>query len=243
LSYPIILLVSADYEWQSWVDLHPGCKIEKTPYGGCFEHTVDRFQILSLQGGWGKVSAAASTQWAIDHHHPDLVLNLGTCGGLEGRIERQTILLVERTVQYDIQEQMTDPEGANQFYSCDLDLTWLGNHPLPEGTIRACMFSADRDVLPSDVRYLIEKLDARAADWESGAIAWVSRRNQKPLIILRGVSDLVGPHGGESYGKVEVFHKNTRKIMETLAGQLPRWLQVYSESRRIIFPTFDVPQQ
>jgi len=241
LSYPIVLLVSSDYEWRSWVDLHPGCAVVSTPFGGCFEHAVGRFQVLSLQGGWGKVSAAASTQWAIDHYRPDLILNLGTCGGLEGRVERQTILLVERTVQYDIQEQMTDPEAANQFYSCDLDLTWLGDRPLPEGTIRASMFSADRDVLPSDVRHLIDHLGARAADWESGAIAWVSRSNQKPLIILRGVSDLVGPYGGESYGKVEVFKKNTRKIMGKLAGELPWWLQVYDENRVITSPSAVAP--
>jgi adenosylhomocysteine nucleosidase len=93
------------------------------------------------------------------------------------------------------------------------------------------MFSADRDILPSDVEYLIENHDARAADWESGAIAWVARHNQKPLIILRGVSDLVSPHGGESYGNVAVFQRNTRKIMKILAGQLPWWLQVFNESR------------
>ena len=189
-----------------------------------------------MQGGWGKVSAAASAQWAIDHHHPDLILNLGTCGGLEGRIERHTILLVERTYQYDIQEQMTDPEEANRFYSSELDLTWLGDRLMPEGVIRTSMFSADHDILPADVEYLIEHHDARAADWESGAIAWVTRRNQKPLIILRGVSDLVSPHGGESYGKVEVFQKNTRKIMKILAGQLPWWLQVFNENRGFTSP-------
>jgi adenosylhomocysteine nucleosidase len=236
LSHTVILLVSSDYEWQAWVDIHPGCKVSNTPFGGCFEQYIDQFRILSVQGGWGKVAAAASTQWAIDHHQPDLILNLGTCGGLDGRIERQTILLVESTYQYDIQEQMTDPEDANRFYSCNLDLNWLGNRSLPEGVIRAKMFSADRDILPSDVGYLIERFDARAADWESGAIAWVSRRNQKPLIILRGVSDLVGPNGGESYGKVEVFQKKTRKIMEILAEQLPWWLHVYKESCGFTFP-------
>ncbi|MBI4639200.1 MAG: hypothetical protein HY731_00795 [Candidatus Tectomicrobia bacterium] len=35
-------------------------------------------------------------------------MNLGTCSGFEGRIEKGTIILVERTIVYDIIEQMLD---------------------------------------------------------------------------------------------------------------------------------------
>jgi nucleoside phosphorylase len=72
--------------------------------------------------------------------------------------------------------------------------------------------------------------DVRAADWESGTIAWVTKRNQTPLIILRGVTDLVNDQGGESYGNLALFQKNTRKIIEILAGQLPWWVNIYFNS-------------
>jgi len=229
----VIAILSADYEWRVWIDLHSKCQSWNTPFGSAFEHLINNIPALSMQGGWGKVSAAASTQWTIDHYHPKLIVNLGTCGGLEGRIERHTILLVESTFQYDIQEQMTDAEDARMFYSNKLDLTWLGTGVLPQGVVRSSMFSADRDILPSDVLHLIKEHDARAADWESGAIAWVADRNQTPLIILRGVSDLVNPLGGESYGNVEIFQKNTRKIIENLAGQLPWWVKTYFDNRNI----------
>jgi adenosylhomocysteine nucleosidase len=233
LSLNIVLLFSANYEWQSWIDIHKDPDLSVTPFGGVFKHVVDRHPVISMQGGWGKVSAAASTQWAIDHYHPDLIINLGTCGGLEGRINRHEIILVEKTWQYDIQEQMTDPLEANRHYSCELNLAWLGDHPIPAGVTRATMFSADRDILASDVTPLIDQYAARVADWESGAIAWVSDRNHTLLLILRGVSDLVSPKGGESYDNVALYQKNTRKIMEMLAGQLPWWLQTFVESRQI----------
>ncbi|MBN2678420.1 MAG: 5'-methylthioadenosine/S-adenosylhomocysteine nucleosidase [Anaerolineaceae bacterium] len=232
----VAVVLSADYEWQTWCSLQPEYLSSITPYGGCFEHFIETVPVLSIQGGWGKVSASASTQWIIDHYDPDLIINLGTCGGLDGQIERQTIVLVERTYQYDIQEQMTDPEDARRFYSCEMDLTWLGNRSLPTGVIRGTMFSADRDILPSDVEYLIGQHAALVADWESGAIAWVAKQNQKPLIILRGVSDIVNSSGGESYGKINVFQENTRKIMEQLAGQLPWWIQAFTTGSGITFP-------
>ena len=68
----------------------------------------------------------------IDSWKPDLLVNLGTCGGFEGRIHQGEIILVERTVIYDILEQMSDPVGAIRHYSTDLDLGWLGGRePTP----------------------------------------------------------------------------------------------------------------
>jgi adenosylhomocysteine nucleosidase len=236
LTFPFVLLLSANIEWKSWVALHPGCTISDTPYGGCFEYSVAGFQVLAMRGGWGKISAAASTQWAIDTFHPNLIINLGTCGGLGSRIQHHEIILVERTRVYDIQEQMSDPEEANRFYSSELDLGWLDNKQLPHGVIRETMFSADRDIRPEDVDHLIMHHNARVADWESGAIAWVARSNNTPILILRGVSDLVNATGGESYADESIYHTNTRKIMGALAGQLPWWLQVFDESHGVISP-------
>ena len=196
-----------------------------------------------MRGGWGKISAAASTQWAIDTYHPNLIINLGTCGGLENQIQHHEIILVEATRVYDIQEQMSDPEVANRFYSSELDLGWLENKQLPHGVIRETMFSADRDIRPEDVDHLIVQYNARVADWESGAIAWVARCNHTPILILRGVSDLVNATGGESYVDVAVYHTNTRKIMKTLAGQLPWWLQAFNENREFTSPVLDAPQR
>ena len=61
----------------------------------------------------------------IDHFKPDLLINLGTCGGFAGRIETGTIILVERTLVYDIIEQMGDGAEAIDYYASDLDLSWL----------------------------------------------------------------------------------------------------------------------
>jgi adenosylhomocysteine nucleosidase len=65
---------------------------------------------------------------------------------------------------------------------------------------------------------------AIAGDWESGAIAWVAHRNQVPVLILRGVSDVVGPGGSEAYGNLGAFEEGTRLVMKRLLDDLPSWL-------------------
>ena len=54
----------------------------------------------------------------------------------------------------------------------------------------------------------------------------MAKRNGVRLLILRGVSDLVGSEGGEAYdGGIQVFHENARKILSRLVDALPAWLE------------------
>ncbi|RPI06485.1 MAG: hypothetical protein EHM71_11735 [Zetaproteobacteria bacterium] len=70
-----------------------------------------------------------------------------------------------------------------------------------------------------------------AGDWESGAIAYVAARNRRRLLILRGVTDLVGDRGGEAYGNIEVFRRATDTVMRKLFADLPLWLDRASPAR------------
>jgi adenosylhomocysteine nucleosidase len=223
----VVVLVSANSEWRALKEILPSAAMRRSPYGEWFETTTRDTGlpagVIFMHGGWGKIAAAGSTQYAIDQWRPDLLVNLGTCGGFEGEIERGTIVLVERAVVYDIIEQMGDFDAHIAHYSTDLDLTWLGE-AYPAAVRRALLVSADRDLLSEDIPGLKKRYQAVAGDWESGAIAWVAGRNGVRLIILRGVTDLVSDSGGEAYGNIELFHTATSGIMGRLMAALPLWL-------------------
>ena len=218
-----VVIVSADQEWQVVTDHYSDQSLQKSPYGDCFETHLDGRTIIFMHGGWGKVSAAASAQYAIQNWSPVVLINLGTCGGFNGQIETGEIVLVEETLIYDIFEQMTDPQSTIEAYSVRLDLSWL-KRPFPQSVRMTRMLSADRDILTDDIPHLKQHFGAVVADWESGAIAWVARRNGVRCLILRGVSDLVGADGGEAYGKIEVFERGARHVMSNLLEALPAWL-------------------
>jgi len=63
-----------------------------------------------------------------------------------------------------------------------------------------------------------------AVDWESGAIAWVAKRNGTPLRIMRGGSDLVSLERGEAEGNGALWVENTRRVMAVLLTNLPNWM-------------------
>ena len=226
-----VVLISANIEWRAIRKLFPHDNCQTSPYGEWFTTTLARkdlqskYPIVFFHGGWGKIAAAGSTQYIIDRWKPELLVNLGTCGGFEGEIERGAILLVDRTIVYDIIEQMGDYDDHIAHYTTHIDLSWLEEN-YPQEVKRTLLVSGDRDLLVEEIPHLKSKFGAVAGDWESGAIAFVAARNKTRLLILRGVTDLVGSQSGEAYGNIQLFEVAAQNILDRLIQALPYWLQI-----------------
>jgi adenosylhomocysteine nucleosidase len=219
----VVVLISANAEWASLKTHFLLTDLQESPFGPFFKVMQANKSTILFQGGWGKISAAASTQYVIDRWHPDLIINLGTCGGLADKTKVGEIFLVEKTLVYDIYERMGDPLEAINHYSTDLDLTFL-SEPYPQPVRKGLLVSADQDIDPDLVHKLTGDYGAAAADWESGAIAWVAKRNEVPCLILRAVSDMVDPLGGEIYESDE-FENRAETMMLSLLKALPNWIR------------------
>lgn len=216
-----VVLISAIAEWQGVKPLFPESSIEQSPFGECMNVTLGRWNLELFHSGWGKIASAAMMQYVLDHHSPDLVVNLGTCGGFDGVVQQGDVILVDKTFVYDIVELMGDLD-ISTYYASSLGLSWLAEphpHPARRGTIA----SADSDLPPSKIAFLKSK-GAIAADWESAALAWVAQKNNVRLLILRAVSDMVSEEGGEAYDNIEIFNQRAKEIMKRLFEQLPDWL-------------------
>lgn len=217
----IVVLISALAEWEGFKLLYPHSKIEQSPFGESTNLTLDTWNLELFHSGWGKIASAAMMQYVIDHCSPDLILNLGTCGGFEGMVNQGDVILVEKTFVYDIVELMGDLD-ISTYYTSSLDISWL-TEPYPHPVRRGAIASADSDLPPDKIPFLKTK-GAVAADWESAAMAWVAKKNKARLLILRGVSDMVSEQGGEAYNNIEIFNQRAREIMRVLFEQLPDWL-------------------
>src|SRR5262249_48691609 len=146
-----------------------------------------------------------------------------TAGGFAGAIAKGAVVLVDRTVIYDIKEAMGDSAEAIADYSVTIDLAWL-HAPYPSAVTKTLLVSGDRDLVPGELRALPKQYGAVAGDWESGAIAYTCARNHQRVLILRGISDLVGAAGDETYGKPEAFAEGAGVVMRRLLAELPAWL-------------------
>src|SRR5262245_51694658 len=120
----IAVVISATAEWQSVRPLFPNAEVQHYLYGESFHATIDEWPVMFFHMGWGKTASAGALQYILDHVTPDLVINLGTCGGFAGTLQRGEVILVERAFIYDIVELM-DSADVTDYYATSLDLSWL----------------------------------------------------------------------------------------------------------------------
>lgn len=223
-----IILISANAEWRVVKSLFPDAQLQQSPWGEFFERDLpvgnSRERVIFFHGGWGKVAAAGSAQYYIDRWKPAYVVNIGTCGGFEGMINRNDIVLVDKAVIYDIEEAMGNAQEAINDYTTEIDLDWLGQD-YPTQVTRTLLVSGDRDLVPAQVTALHDKYHAIAGDWETGAIVYTCARNNQRVLVLRGVTDLVSQQKGEAYGNNDVFIRGTETVMKRLVADLPLWLE------------------
>jgi adenosylhomocysteine nucleosidase len=217
----IVVIISAIAEWNAVKEIFPSLEITQSPYGESSKIIINELEIKIYHSGWGKIASAGMMQHVIHQDNPDVVINLGTCGGFEGMVNQGDVVLVEKTFVYDIVELIGDLNIV-EYYASTLDLSWLTEpHPFP--TRRGLIASADSDLPPNKIAYL-KSQGAIAGDWESGALAWVANKNNARLLILRGVSDLVNEHEGEAYDNLALFEERTKDVMKKLFDQLPSWI-------------------
>ena len=217
------VIVSANMEWRAVKKYYPDEDYQKSPWGEFFYKNIEGHKVLFFHEGWGKVAAAGATQYVIDQFKPEVLINLGTCGGFEGEIDRLDIVLADKTVIYDIIEAMGDSKEAIADYTTEIDLSWLG-HKYPTKVIKTVLVSADKDLRIDEIEKLKKEYKAVAGDWETGAIAYTAARNKTKILILRGVSDLVSTQKGEAYGNFELFVQRAEKVMFKLLDELPEWV-------------------
>ena len=213
-------MISASAEWKIVRAQLTEPPLHDTPFGEWFTHRLAGQDVVFFHGGYGKVAAAGSTQYAIDRWRPALLVNLGTCGGFGGERKVGDIVLASETIIYDIIERMGDPDEAIEDFHTRLGApAWPAR--LAGRVVRAPMISADGDLDPAAIAGLAAKYHAGVGDWESGAIAWVASHNHTPVIILRGVTDLVDAPGGDpTYHAVDAWQRASVAVMASLIALL-----------------------
>lgn len=212
-----LIIISANTEWKVTRPLFASIPEHTSPYGTWFEATLGSQHVVFFHGGWGKVSAAGSAQWAIDKFHPELILNLGTVGGFGDGIVVGDVMLATETVIYDIIERMGSADEAIADYTTKLDTrAWPAR--LASKVKPARLISADQDLAADAVKALEAKYHAPAGDWESGAIAYVATHNRVRVMILRAVTDLVSAAGDVTYNNTAQWEVETTKVMRALVA-------------------------
>lgn len=220
----VVVQISARREWHS--SLSPSgsdAECYPTPMGSwvpCEVGPESALTAVAHYSGTGKVNAASATQYAIMTWRPRLLVLLGTCGSMQPSLTPPDLILVTRTLVYDITCPSSKVNQAKMAeLTTDLHPSWsFEGSPYP--VHRGPVATGDGDPTPDQGAQLRDRHQVLAVDWETGAVAKVCEWNQVPCLVLRGVSDMVAADASTQLGD---YRTNTPRVMARLWETL-RWL-------------------
>lgn len=161
---------------------------------------INNKDIVLVKCGVGKVNAARCTQILIDNFELEYVINVGTAGGLNEKIEIGDVVIAEKLVQHDFDVTAAGREkgyitDTGKYFCSDKDLIEKAQTAMKEineefnqfiGTI------ATGDIFVQDIKVkeeIIKEFNADCAEMEGAAIAQVCTLDKVPFIVIRAISD------------------------------------------------------
>lgn len=182
------------------------------------------FPVVLGRSGWGKVAAAAHTQFMIDYFEIDKILFIGVAGGLSPYIHRGDIVVATEVVQHDFDARPFFSQGeipilrlckikstqrlcetayracttlVQQFklYLNPTELTELGVQEL--AVHKGLVLTGDQIIFdPTKKTELLTLFpEALSVDMESAAIAQVCHTLGVQFAVIRIISDTADKHG------------------------------------------------
>lgn len=199
----------------------------KEIYGLNFiEGKISDKTIILVEAGVGKVNAARTTQILIDKFDIDAVINIGSAGAANDKLNIGDIVIGKKLVQHDFDiTAFGHPKGyisnAGQYFSSDRKLIEKMENAIKNlenidfniflGTI------ASGDIFCTNINMkekIKNKFNADAIEMEGAAIAQVCQLDNIPFIVIRGISD--SPNGNNEITFEQYLEKASKRCADTI---------------------------
>ncbi len=192
--------------------------------------------VIIGRSGVGKVNAACCAQIMIDLFSPDAIINTGTAGSLDNRINICDIVLCTKAVQHDFDATGFACKKVGEIpfmkvseFPADKDLLKTAERVCRSVVDSVSVFcgpvaTGDQFISSDEKKRLItNNFDALCCEMEGAAIAQTAYLNNVPFLIIRSISDKAD-HSAEmdypSFEKVAV--ENSLLLLKALIKELGR---------------------
>lgn len=174
-------------------------RIERISSVDFYSGKINGVDTVVAVAGIGKVNAAVCAQTMILKYSPDLLINVGVAGGLDGDFLIGDIAVADTVAEHDMDTTVTgDPAGFisgidRVYMDCDKNVA-----DLMEKAAKAVGLNVKRGVIASGDQFIssqeqrdkiIKDFGAIAAEMEGASIGHVCVMNGVPFGVLRAISD------------------------------------------------------
>ena len=161
---------------------------------------LNQKEYILIKSGIGKVNAARVTQVLIDKFDIEYIINVGTAGSLNDKLEIGDIVIGKELVQHDFDTTAFGDEkgyitGTGKIFKSDSRLidmykNYISEKRLEYNTIIGTIASGDIFCTEKWMKDKIRaKFNADCVEMEGAAVAQICTLNRVPFIVIRSISD------------------------------------------------------
>ncbi len=197
-----------------------------------YQGQIDNNDVVIVQSGIGKVSAALATAILIDKFHPDYVVNTGSAGGFEPSLNVGDIVVssevryhdVDVTAfGYEIGQLPANPAAyiphSTLVNAAQTSINELKNIKAMLGLITTgdTFMTKEADIAKACANFPTMV----AVEMEGAAIAHTCYQFKVPFVIVRSLSDIVGIESPTSFDKyLETASINSSQLVINILNAL-----------------------
>ena len=183
-----------------------------------YEGQIEGIDVVALACGGCKVNAAIAAQILIDTFGCNVMINGGTCGGMDHGLHVFDTVVATESAYWDVSgDILTEyhPFMKSIYFASDQKLVGLARKAADQSAQKVVFgrMMTGEIFIDQEKRAEINQIHKPlAVDMETGAIAHVCYVNQIPFIAVRTITDT-----GEESG-IDTFDQNCDKASELSAG-------------------------
>lgn len=168
----------------------------------------------------GTQAATLSTYLGISHFHPDLVISIGTAGGIPEKNAKIGDVYVSQKIFF--YGRRIPLPGYREYGLGGYTSATIDQRVDSLGFKRGYICSGDAfDENPVD-RKMVLKNNCSVREMEAASVAWVSLLMHTPMVAIKGITDIEG----RADSRVE-FQKNFDRVNVLLAEKLKQLLSLF----------------
>jgi adenosylhomocysteine nucleosidase len=160
---------------------------------------INHHSLFVFACGVGKVTAAVNTALLMKHHNVDVIINVGSAGGLSDQLAVGDVVIADRAAYYDVDltafgYQMGQLSKMPPYFEPDKNMLALIKNDrslFTEKTKLGQIVSGDTFVNNNELKSKIMSNfpGVLALDMETASIAQCAFMFKKPFLAIRGISD------------------------------------------------------
>lgn len=195
-----------------------------------YEGSIVGIPVVALYSGVCKVNAAIAAQILIDHFRVDIIINAGTAGGMDGKLELFDTVISTQMAYHDVAEDILTefhPWLANNFFEADKDLLKIaqGLYDCIDGIYFGRMVTGEAFIEDNCREVIREKFLPLSVDMETASFAHACYVNKIPFIAMRTITDTA------SHSGIKNFEDNCKKASAISAEIVLKFLKEWKKNR------------